>query len=147
MTVGSVDPALLSPLPALFRTLMAAPVAPLNRGYLPIKDAVYLLYRNGMPVQVGSPPYLDESILASSVRVGVTVVLGRKPPPADRSLPPQMERMDNIVMARWVPVELPLQRLLLETYTAQRLGVSVSHPRLIEAMTRPPSPQPKLETV
>lgn len=147
--MGGVDPQKLAALPGLYKTLMASPLKPLNRGHLPVVDALYVLYQGNEPVSVGCPPHLDENQLRTSVRIGVSMTLG----PSAPSLPPtrpDKARTARVLHARWIALDDPLMRLLLETYIGQMLGVSVSNPRLIEAMLNPPrpapSPQPVLET-
>ena len=133
--MGSVDPQNLAALPGLFRALMAAPLRPLNRGFLPDPDALYILYQDQEPVRVGSPPHIDETALRSSVRARVSIQIGHNPLPAA----PPRTRADGVVQARWLRLESPLLRLMLETYVGQKLGLSVSHPRLIAALSQAPA--------
>jgi hypothetical protein len=125
----------LAAMPALFRNLMEQPLRPLTRARLPERAAVYLFYEGEEPVGVGSPPHLPEvRMLAPSVRLSLAasltpVAAGRpqlsvgplRDAPSDRPPP---------LTARWLPLEDDDDRMLLELYTAQSLGLSVSHPRI-----------------
>ena len=125
----------LAALPALYKALMAAPLKPLNRGHLPHTEALYVLYQADEPIRVGSPPYLDEKQLQPFVRIGVSVAIGNMP--GSRRATRDEDRTAKVLHARWIEVEDPLMRLMLETYAGQSLGVSVSNPKLIEAMLKP----------
>ncbi|MNS53774.1 hypothetical protein D3C72_865410 [compost metagenome] len=124
----------LASVPDLFRRLMDQPLEPLTRARLPAPDAVYVFYLEGEPVHVGSPPHLEERMLAPSLRLslaahmhspigggGAQITLGRSAARPNRRKP---------IMARWLPVTDEHDRLLLELYAAQTLGLSVSHPKV-----------------
>ncbi len=124
----------LANVPDLFRRLMGQPLEPLTRARLPTPDAVYVLYQEGEPVHVGSPPHLEERMLAPSLRLSLAAHMhrpvggGAPRISLSRSSPPPIRR--NPVMARWLPVADEHDRLLLELYAAQSLGLSISHPRI-----------------
>lgn len=125
----------LSAMPTLFRDLMDQPLKPLTRARLPARSAVYLFYMEDEPIHVGSPPHIEAlRVLGSSVRLSLSIRAHREPgqdrlrmsvgsvkTPA-RSAPP--------VSARWLDVADTDDRMLLELYAAQALGLSVSHPRI-----------------
>lgn len=134
--MGGVDPDKLAALPRLFRTLMQAPLMPLLRGFLPESDAVYLLYEQDEPVRVGSPPHIDESLLRSSVRIQVSLSTGTGTPAPSHD----PGRFNRVLHARWIKLDDPMMRLMLEIYASQSLGVAISHPRVIEALTNSASP-------
>jgi len=131
--VGGVDPDKLAALPRLFRTLMQAPLMPLLRGFLPENDAVYLLYEQDEPVRVGSPPHIDESLLRSSVRIQVSLSTGTGTPAPSHD----PGRFNRVLHARWIKLDDPMMRLMLEVYASQFLGVAVSNPRLIDTLMSP----------
>ncbi|WP_312820985.1 hypothetical protein [Brevundimonas sp.] len=130
----------LAALAGLFKALMAAPLKPLNRGHLPQTQALYVLYQDDEPISVGSPPYLDEKQLQPFVRIGVSIAIGNMP--GSKRATRDESRTAKVLHARWIEVEDPLMRLMLETYAGQSLGVSVSNPKLIEAMMKPPQMAP-----
>lgn len=132
--MGGVDPDKLAALPGLYKALMGAPLVPMLRGFLPERAAVYVLYEHGHPFRVGSPPHLDENLLRASVRIEVSIFVGSRAP---GPLPRDPHRFSRVLHARWIKVDDPLMRLMLETYVGQALGVTVSDPRLIEAMLKP----------
>lgn len=128
----------LSALPDLFRSLMEQPLRPLTRARLPDRTAVYIFYLDGEPVQVGSPPHVEEArLLAPSVRLGVVASTSQSggavrvevvdAAPDGRGRAP--------VNARWLPLADDGHRMLLELYAAQSLGLSVSHPRIKAELT------------
>ena len=119
----------LEALPELFRQLMQAPLHPLRRGALPVSGALYVFYLGEEAVGVGSPPHIDEArILAPSVRLGVSVSSGGQA--ADVIDLTASRRPERVLHSRWLVVPDDEQRMLLELYCAQYLGVSPSHPGL-----------------
>ena len=135
--MGGVDPNQLSELPQLYKQLMAKPLAPLNRGHLPDPHALYILYQSNEPVSVGSPPHLNEQeLLTSSVRIGVRIEIGNVPMSDNRKRDEFAQRTKNVLQARWLSVSDPKQRLMFEVFVSQMLGVSVTHPRLINAIMK-----------
>jgi len=117
----------LSAMPDLLRRLLDQPLRPLTRARLPERDALYLFYHGEEPVLVGGPPHVDEvRTLAPSVRLAQTVSargLGT-PDVSTRAVPPPP------IAARWLRLGDEEDRVLLELYAAQSLGLSVSHPRI-----------------
>ena len=111
MTAATLDhQQRLASVPDLFRRLMARPLEPLTRARLPAAGAVYVFYQEDEPIHVGSPPHLEERLLAPSLRLalaarvhqpghGVRLIsvseprAASRPPPADPG--PLAER------ARW----------------------------------------------
>lgn len=126
----------LAGVPDLFRRLMDQPLEPLTRGRLPASGAVYVFYQDSEPVHVGSPPHVQERMLAPSLSLSLAARVHR---PAgggaaritlSRSPPPTRPTRRKSIMARWLPVADENDRLLLELYAAQTLGLSISHPRV-----------------
>ncbi|MNI43427.1 hypothetical protein D3C73_977570 [compost metagenome] len=114
-------------MPDLLRRLLDQPLRPLTRARLPEDDALYLFYHGDEPVLVGSPPHVDEvRTLAPSVRLSQTVSARGLGPPdvSTRAAPPPP------MAARWLRLGDEEDRVLLELYAAQSLGLSVSHPRI-----------------
>lgn len=124
----------LATVPELFRRLMAQPLHPLTRARLPAPRAVYVFYRENEPVHVGSPPHLEEGMLAPSLRLSLSarmhrpggggaarITISEVPPRSGRRKP---------IEARWLALDDDQDRFLLELYAAQSLGLSVSHPRV-----------------
>ena len=125
----------LTAVPDLFRRLMAQPLESLTRARLPARGAVYVFYQDEEPIHVGSPPHLEERrMLAPSVRLslaarvhrpvggGVSRISVSEPSPRPGRRKP--------IKARWLPLPDDQDRLLLELYAAQTLGLSVSHPKV-----------------
>jgi hypothetical protein len=140
----------LAALPRLFRDLMDRPLEPLTRARLPARSAVYVFYQGDEPVSVGSPPHVEERrILGSSVRLSLAASgrieagdgrLRMNVGPLRAAFPGERRRP---IAARWLPLEDDEERLLLELYVAQSLGLSTSHPRIrgaLNAPVRPDSP-------
>ena len=119
-------------MPDLLRRLLEQPLRPLTRARLPERDALYLFYHGEEPILVGSPPHIDEvRTLAPSVRLAQTVSargLGAPDVSTARHAPPP-------VAARWLRLDDEEDRVLLELYAAQALGLSVSHPRIRAGLT------------
>jgi hypothetical protein len=112
---------------------MARPLESLTRARLPASEAVYVFYQEGEPVHVGSPPHLEEQMLAPSLRLALTVRVHRPSQGAPRisvSEPAPRPGRRPPIKARWLSVPDGDDRLLLELYAAQTLGLSVSHPRV-----------------
>lgn len=113
---------------------MAQPLHPLTRARLPAPGAVYVLYRDNEPVHVGSPPHLEEGMLASSLRLSLSARMQRPGGGGAaritlRKTQPRTGRRKPIE-ARWLALDDDQDRFLLELYAAQSLGLSVSHPRV-----------------
>ncbi|HEY1072799.1 hypothetical protein [Brevundimonas sp.] len=124
----------LAAVPGLFRRLMAQPLEPLTRARLPARGAVYVFYEGDEPIHVGSPPYLEERMLAPSLRLSLAArvqkpIGGGAPRISVSESSPRPGRRKPI-KARWLPLADDQDRLLLELYAAQTLGLSVSHPRV-----------------
>ena len=130
----------LAAVPDLFRRLMDRPLEPLTRARLPASGAVYVFYQEDEPIHVGSPPHLEERMLAPSLRLSLAARV-QKPVgggPSRISLgesSPRLERRKPI-KARWLPLPDDQDRLLLELYAAQTLGLSVSHPKVRAELLR-----------
>lgn len=114
-------------MPDLLRRLLDQPLRPLTKARLPERDALYLLYHDAEPILVGSPPHIDEvRTLSPSVRLTQTLSmhgLGAPDVSTRDHAPPPMA-------ARWLRLDDEEDRVMLELYTAQSLGLSVSHPRI-----------------
>lgn len=122
----------LSAMPDLFRRLLDQPLHPLTRARLPVRDALYVFYQDEEPILVGSPPHVEEvRLLAPSVRLSQKI--GAHGPRRASKPSPAMTRKP--VSARWLPLEDEDDRMLLELYAAQSLGLSVSHPRIRQGLT------------
>ena len=125
----------LAAVPDLFRRLMGQPLEPLTRARLPTHGAVYVFYQENEPILVGSPPHLEERrMLAPSLRLSLAARL-RRPvgggaPRISLSEPSPQPLRRKPIEARWLPLPDDPDRLLLELYTAQTLGLSVSHPKV-----------------
>ena len=134
MTTATLDhEQRLAAVPDLYRRLMARPLESLTRARLPASEAVYVFYQEGEPVHVGSPPHLEEQMLAPSLRLALTVRVHRPSQGAPRisvSEPAPRPGRRPPIKARWLSVPDGDDRLLLELYAAQTLGLSVSHPRV-----------------
>lgn len=134
-------PERLAALPALFRKLMEQPLSPLTRARLPARSAVYLFYQDDEPVGVGSPPHVHERrMLASSVRLSLSLS-GRREADSDRldmQVGPLRDEVSGDqrrpLAARWLTLESDDDRMLLELFAAQSLGLSVSHPRIRQGL-------------
>lgn len=125
----------LTTLPELFRDLMAQPLRPLTRARLPDRAAVYVFYQDDEPVHVGSPPHVEAvRLLSPSVRLAVSMTAGHDATPkVETPAAPQGRRPP--IAARWLRLPDDEDRLLLELYAAQSLGLSVSHPRIKAGLT------------
>ena len=123
-------------MPDLYRRLMARPLEPLTRARLPAAGAVYVFYQEDEPIHVGSPPHLEEQrMLAPSLRLSLAVRTqgmadGRRAPWISVSQPPPHAHRRKPIEARWLSLADDQDRLLLELYAAQTLGLSVSHPKV-----------------
>ncbi|MEN5228956.1 hypothetical protein [Brevundimonas naejangsanensis] len=117
----------LSAMPDLLQRLLGQPLLPLTKARLPDTEALYLFYHDEEPILVGSPPHIDEvRTLSPSVRLAQTVStggLGLADVSTRDHAPPPMA-------ARWLRLNDEEDRVMLELYTAQALGLSVSHPRI-----------------
>ena len=123
----------LAAVPDLYRRLMAQPLYPLTRARLPASGAVYVFYQEDEPIHVGSPPHLEEGMLAPSLRVALAArvhKLGHGVPRISVSEPAPRSGRRKPIEARWLSVPDGHDRLLLELYAAQTLGLSVSHPKV-----------------
>ncbi|MHC3126945.1 hypothetical protein OB03_06365 [Brevundimonas sp. GN22] len=133
-----VAPDRLSALPGLYKQLMAQPRMPVVRGFLPETDALYVFYVQDEPVLTGAPPHLDEaSLLYPSFRASISIQLVRAASLADsvfsnfrRRAVPFAPLARQPVEARWLRVENDDDRLMLEIFVSQKLGLSVSHPKV-----------------
>lgn len=124
----------LAAVPDLFRRLMARPLEPLTRARLPASGAVYVFYQEDEPIHVGSPPHLEERMLAPSLRLSLAARV-QKPVGGGASRisvsePSPRPGRRKPIKARWLPLPDDQDRLLLELYAAQTLGLSVSHPKV-----------------
>ena len=135
MTTATLDhDQRLAAVPDLFRRLMARPLQPLTRARLPAAGAVYVFYQEDEPIHVGSPPHLEERLLAPSLRVALAARV-RAPgdggaPKVSISEPAPRPGRRKPIEARWLPLPDDRDRMLLELYAAQTLGLSVSHPKV-----------------
>jgi len=123
----------LATVPDLFRRLMARPLEPLTRARLPAAGAVYVFYQEDEPIHVGSPPHLEERLLAPSLRLALAARVhqpGHGVPLISVSEPAPRPGRRQPIQARWLNVPDGHDRLLLELYAAQTLGLSVSHPKV-----------------
>jgi len=124
----------LAAVPELYRRLMAQPLKALTRARLPASGAVYVFYQEDEPIHVGSPPHLEEGLLAPSLRVALAArvqALGDGgAPKVSISEPAPRPGRRNPIEARWLPLPDDRDRMLLELYAAQTLGLSVSHPKV-----------------
>lgn len=125
----------LAAVPDLFRRLMAQPLEPLTRARLPAPGAVYVFYQDDEPIHVGSPPHLEERrMLAPSLRLSLAARVqkpvggGSTRISINEASPRPGHRKP--IEARWLPLTDDQDRLLLELYAAQTLGLSVSHPKV-----------------
>ena len=114
-------------MPDLLQRLLGQPLLPLTKARLPDTEALYLFYHDEEPILVGSPPHIDEvRTLSPSVRLAQTVSpcgLGLADVSTRDHAPPPMT-------ARWLRLNDEEDRVMLELYAAQALGLSVSHPRI-----------------
>ena len=79
MTTATLDhDQRLAAVPDLFRRLMARPLEPLTRARLPASGAVYVFYQEDEPIHVGSPPHLEERMLAPSLRLSLAARVKRQ---------------------------------------------------------------------
>jgi len=125
----------LAGVPDLFRRLMDQPLKSLTRARLPTPGAVYVFYHDDEPIHVGSPPHLEERrMLAPSLRLSLAAKVqhpvGGGAPRVSVSEPSRDLGRNRPIKARWLPLPDDRDRLLLELYAAQTLGLSVSHPRV-----------------
>ena len=123
----------LATVPDLFRRLMARPLEPLTRARLPAVEAVYVFYQEDEPIHVGSPPHLEERLLAPSLRLALAARVHQPRhgvPRISVSEPAPRPGRRQPIQARWLSVPDGHDRLLLELYAAQTLGLSVSHPKV-----------------
>lgn len=141
--MARVDPDMLSALPGLYAELMERPRTPMVRGMLPFEDALYVFYQQDEPILTGSMPYLDlPSLLYPSYRGSISILVAREI--SDQSPFSNMRRrVTSIgpssrapVEARWLRIDSPTERMLLEIFTAQKLGITVTHPKIINALPR-----------
>lgn len=135
MTTATLDhEQRLAAVPDLFRRLMDQPLEPLTRARLPAAGAVYVFYQEDEPIHVGSPPYLEERLLAPSLRVALAARVEKSSnggaPRVSVSEPSPRPGRRKPIEARWLPLTDDRDRMLLELYAAQTLGLSVSHPRV-----------------
>ena len=135
MTTATLDhDQRLATVPDLYRRLMAQPLEPLTRARLPASGAVYVFYQEDEPIHVGSPPHLEERMLAPSLRLSLAARV-QKPVSGGASQisvsePSLRPGPRKPIEARWLPLPDDQDRLLLELYAAQTLGLSVSHPKV-----------------
>lgn len=119
----------LDALPGLFAALIQAPLIPLRHGTLPEPEALYLFYRDQIPVGVGSPPHINVlGALGPSVQIGYRV----ERVPADpvlTELEPGHGQFSGLC-ARWLILPLAEERKLLELYAAEYLKLPPTHPDL-----------------
>lgn len=125
----------LAAVPDLFRRLMDRPLESLTRARLPADGAVYVFYHDDEPIHVGSPPHLEERrMLAPSLRLSLAAKvkhpIGGGAPQVSVSEPGRKPGHTRPIKARWLQLADDQDRLLLELYAAQTLGLSVSHPRV-----------------
>ena len=134
MTTATLDhEQRLATVPDLFRRLMARPLQSLTRARLPASEAVYVFYQEDEPVHVGSPPHLEERMLAPSLRLALSARMHKPSIGAPRisvSEPAPRPSRRKPIKARWLAMPDGHDRLLLELYAAQTLGLSVSHPKV-----------------
>ena len=134
MTTATLDhEQRLATVPDLFRRLMARPLQSLTRARLPASEAVYVFYQEDEPIHVGSPPHLEERLLAPSLRLALAARVhqtGHGVPRISVSEPAPRPGRRQPIQARWLSVPDGHDRLLLELYAAQTLGLSVSHPKV-----------------
>ena len=135
MTTATLDhDRRLAAVPDLFRRLMARPLEPLTRARLPAPGAVYVFYQEDEPIHVGSPPHLEERMLAPSLRLSLAArvqrPVGGGAPSVSVSEPSPRSGRRKPIEARWLSLPDDKDRLLLELYAAQTLGLSVSHPKV-----------------
>lgn len=119
----------LEVLPGLLDLLLQAPLTSLNHGILPERDALYLFYIGDKPVTVGSPDEINAvTALGPSVRLGYRV--DNIPyAPALTELDRTQDRFSHL-SARWIPIDDPSQRKLLQLYVAEYLHLPPCHPDL-----------------
>lgn len=121
-------------MPALFRDLLDQPLRPLTRARLPDRSAVYLFYDGEEPIGVGSPPHLPEiRMLAPSVRLSLAVSVKSDIDRSQVKVGPLRDSGPSSrppLAARWLSLDDDEDRMLLELYAAQSLGLSVTHPRI-----------------
>jgi hypothetical protein len=123
----------LAAVPELYHRLMAQPLKALTRARLPASGAVYVFYQEDEPIHVGSPPHLEEQMLAPSLRLSLAARMHRPSHGAIRvsvSEPAPRPGRRPPIKARWLTLPNDHDRLLLELYAAQTLGLSVSHPKV-----------------
>lgn len=133
-----VAPDRLSALPGLYNRLMEQPRMPVVRGFLPQEEALYVFYVRDEPVLTGAPPHLDEaSLLYPSFRASVSIQLVRDQSLADSIFSNFRQRAVPFapmavapIEARWLKIADAYDRLMLEIFVSQKLGLSVSHPKV-----------------
>lgn len=135
MTTATLDhDQRLATVPDLYRRLMAQPLEPLTRARLPASGAVYVFYQENEPIHVGSPPHLEEGMLAPSLRLSLAArvqkPVGGGTSRVSLSEPSHRPGPRKPIEARWLPLPDDQDRLLLELYAAQTLGLSMSHPKV-----------------
>jgi hypothetical protein len=130
----------LAAIPDLYRRLMARPLEPLTRARLPDNGAVYVFYQENEPVHVGSPPHVEERMLAPSLRISLAARMIRSAdggsPEVSIGEPPPRHYRRKPIEARWLPLGDDRDRMLLELYAAQTLGLSISHPVVRAELTK-----------
>ncbi|MFK0300019.1 hypothetical protein ACIQTU_12470 [Brevundimonas sp. NPDC090276] len=139
MTTATLDhDQRLAAVPDLYRRLMAQPLKALTRARLPASGAIYVFYQEDEPIHVGSPPHLEERMLAPSLRLALAARVQKPSHGAPRisvSEPAPPPGRCKPIQARWLSVPDGHDRLLLELYAAQSLGLSVSHPKVRGELT------------
>lgn len=140
--MSSVDPEKLSALPALYAALVASTPVALTKGRLPRKDCLYIFYEDGEAILTGSPPHLDEvRLLAPSFRAGFKVRMSNVPPEGPLETALKSRKADNFpskriepIQAQWLHVENGELRMMLEVYVAQKLGLTLTHQKIRDAL-------------
>ena len=137
--MGGVDHDKFAVLPALYSELMGRPLSPLVRGTLPHPEALYIFYREQVPITVGSLPYLNEmQWLAPSFRGGFSIKVTQsdlppEPPASVKRLPatnPNSIPKPPHIEARWLVVEDATLRVGLEVFVSQKLDMEPTHPKI-----------------
>ena len=137
--MGGVDQDKFAVLPALYNELLGRPLSPLLRGTLPHSEALYIFYRDQVPLTVGSPPYLNEmQWLAPSFRGGFSINIVQsdlppEPPPPLKRMPatnPNSAPKESPINARWLVIEDALLRVGLEIFVSEKLDLPPTHPKI-----------------